>query len=268
MPRDPKATGFIRDLDRKLDEFCDNLRYFHEPFNEGRARTFVMQHRLNTRVRNSILKLKVATNTPDWDTRLDIIGAASEELIADDEFGGGLPHWQILENLGVRIGMSRAQIRTARPLKSTQLAWNAWHGVMSNVHWLEGLLANVILERPNIPGYGKGIIKKHGWFGLERARWKKLFRLKDEDLVFFKLHEEADEIHSDLGWRNLAKFAKQLQMEGQLLAMADQNLAIWEHYLNGIGAAGDELEEKLRKGRKRKPAARTRKSRLQFRKAA
>ncbi len=246
MPRNPKATGFIKELDAKLDDFCNNTRFFNEPFNEGRAQMFVMQHRLNTRQRNSVLKLRVATLTPDWETRLSIIGAASEELIADEEFGGGLPHWQILENLGVTIGMSRAKIRAARPLKTTQMAWNAWAGVMTNCHWLEGLLANVILERPNIRGYGKGIIKQSGWFGLERARWKKQFGLTDGQLGFFKLHEEADEIHSDLGWKQLALHAKKLKMEDDLLAVADQNLAIWEHYLNGIGDAGDVLDKTLK----------------------
>ena len=48
MPRNPKATGFIKELDAKLDDFCNNTRFFHEPFNEGRAQMFVMQHRLNT----------------------------------------------------------------------------------------------------------------------------------------------------------------------------------------------------------------------------
>lgn len=250
MPRDPKATGFIGELDAKLDEFCDNLRYFNEPYNEGRAQMFVRQHRLNTRQRNSVLKLRVATLTPDWDTRLDIIGAASEELIADEEFGGGLPHWQILENLGINIGMDRDEIRAATPLKTTRLSWNAWEGVMSHCHWLEGLLANVILERPNIPGYGSGPVKEHGWFGLERDRWKKLFDLTDEQVSFFKLHEEADEIHSDLGWKNLAKHAEELRMEKQLLEAADQNLAIWENYLNGIGDAGDKLQKELDKSGK------------------
>jgi pyrroloquinoline quinone (PQQ) biosynthesis protein C len=65
MPCNPKATGFIKELDAKLDDFCNNTRFFHEPFNEGRAQMFVMQHRLNTRQRNSVLKLRVATLTPD-----------------------------------------------------------------------------------------------------------------------------------------------------------------------------------------------------------
>ena len=75
---------------------------------------------------NTVLKLKVATNTPDWETRLRIIGASTEEIIADKEFGGGLPHWQLLENVGIAISMSKEKIRSAKPLKSTQLAWNAW----------------------------------------------------------------------------------------------------------------------------------------------
>lgn len=257
MPRDPKATGIIRELDNILSDFMNETRYFQEPYNLGRAQTFVLQHRQNTRYRNSVLKLKVATNCPDWDTRLRIIGASAEEIIADDEFGGGLPHWQILENLGVAMGMSRAKIRAATPLKTTQLAWNAWTGLMDSKHWLLGLVANVVAERANISGYGKGgLLKKHGWFGHERARWKEVTGLPDEKLGFFKLHEAADEIHSDLGWKAVAEQAKKLRMEDEVLDAAKQNLAVWELYLNGIGDAGDELNKQLKsQARARRKAA-------------
>ena len=52
-----------------VDDFCRRTRFFKEPMTKGRARMFVLQHRLNTRQRNSVLKLKVATNCPDWDMR-------------------------------------------------------------------------------------------------------------------------------------------------------------------------------------------------------
>src|SRR5256714_12236453 len=107
-------------MDRVVNEFAARCRWFREPMTEGRARMFVLQHRLNTRQRNSVLKLKVATNCPDWDTRMRIIGACSEEVIADHVHGGGRPHWRILEDLGVKIGMRRAEIQKARPLPSTQ----------------------------------------------------------------------------------------------------------------------------------------------------
>lgn len=67
----------------------------------GRARTWVMQHRLNTRQRNSVLKLRVATNCRDWDVRLQIVGACADEVIADAKYGHGKPHWQHLEELGM-----------------------------------------------------------------------------------------------------------------------------------------------------------------------
>src|SRR2546426_538475 len=72
-------------LDRVVDDFSRRTRYFHEEMTKGRARMFAMQHRLNTRHRNSVLKLKVATNCPDWDTRIGIIRACSEEVIADHD---------------------------------------------------------------------------------------------------------------------------------------------------------------------------------------
>jgi pyrroloquinoline quinone (PQQ) biosynthesis protein C len=231
-------------MDRVVNAFVARCRWFREPLNEGRAKMFAMQHRLNTRQRNSVLKLKVATNCEDWDTRMRILQACSEEVIADHAHGGGRPHWAILEDLGVRIGLKRRDLTEARPLPSTQLAWNAWEGLMANKHWLEGIVANTCAERINVPGYGSGEFRKRGWFGLERRRWGRLFKLDDEALDFFELHTEADIEHSNTGWRAVDKFAKKLHMEDAAVSACERNLYVWEHYLNGIAAAGDAYRRK------------------------
>src|SRR3954453_7625389 len=113
-------------MDRVVNAFVARCRWFHEPLTQGRAKTFAMQHRLNTRQRNSVLKLKVATNCDDWDTRMRILQACSEEGSPPPERGGGRPHWAILEALGMRIGLDRKALTEAKPLPSPQLAWNAW----------------------------------------------------------------------------------------------------------------------------------------------
>lgn len=181
-------------------------------------------------------------NTPDWDTRLRILGACAEEIIADNEFGGGRPHWAILQALGRRIGLTDIEIEGATPLVSTRIAWLAWEALMSNRHWIEGLIANTCAERANVPGYGTGIIRAHGWFGLERHRWKQVFGLSDEELEFFGLHEEADIVHSNLGWQKAADQAALLHMEDQLVTACRTNLLVWESYLNGIADGGDALD--------------------------
>lgn len=230
-------------LDAVVDDFARRTRFFTEPLTEGRAKMFVKQHRLNSRQRNSVLKLKVATNTPDWNLKLDIIGACTEEIIADREFFGGKPHWLVLQELGERIGMSAAEIENAKPLPTTKMAWFAWEGLMANRHWLLGLIANTCAERANVPGYGaEGIMRDHGWFAMERQRWKKLFDLPDQDLEFFSKHEEADLIHSSLGWNAVAEYASQLHMEHAVVEACQDNLLVWELYLNGIGAAADALD--------------------------
>jgi pyrroloquinoline quinone (PQQ) biosynthesis protein C len=226
-------------MDRVVNDFVARCRWFHEPMTKARARMFALQHRLNTRQRNSVLKLKVATNCTDWETRMRIIRACSEEVIADHAHGGGRPHWQILEDLGVRIGLERKKLRQERPLPSTELAWAAWDGLMANRHWLEGIVANTCAERVNVPGYGKGAFRRYGWFGVERRRWKDLFKLTEDELEFFELHTEADIEHSDTGWRAVEKFARELRMEDAVVAACARNLYVWEHYLNGIAAAGD-----------------------------
>jgi pyrroloquinoline quinone (PQQ) biosynthesis protein C len=232
----------IRRLDAVVNEFCLRTRFFKEPMTQGRAKMFVMQHRQNTRQRNSVLKLKVAANCPDWETRLAIIGACTQEVIADHEHGHGKAHWEILEELGTHIGMSLAGIRAATPIDSTQIAWAAWEGLMGNRHWLEGIVANVCAERANVPGYGEGVMREKGWFGLERQRWGMLFKLNHEQLDFFELHEAADIEHSDMGWRTIAKYARELHMEDAVVEACRKNLLVWELYLNGIAAAGDALD--------------------------
>src|SRR5579864_1378511 len=238
----PRGSSVVARLDQEVDAFIRRVRFFHEPLTKGRAHMFVLQHRQNTRQRNSVLKLRVATNCPDWDVRMRIIGACSEEIIADHEHGGGRPHWAILEELGTKIGLKRDAIRNGKLLASTQLCWLAWEALMSNRHWLEGLIANTCAERSNIPGYGLGEIKKHGWFGMERTRWGDLFGLKGDDLDFFELHTEADIAHSDLGWRTVAENAERLGVTDAVVRACHVNLRVWATYLDGITVGGDALD--------------------------
>jgi pyrroloquinoline quinone (PQQ) biosynthesis protein C len=238
------AGSVIARLDAVVDDFARRTRFFHEELTPGRAKMFVLQHRQNTRQRNSVLKLRVATNCPDWETRLAIIRACSQEVIADHEHGGGRAHWQVLEELGTRVGLTVEEMRAAPLADSTRLAWLAWEALMSNRHWLEGIVANTCAERVNVPGYGTGLMAEKGWFGMERARWKKLFGLSDDDLEFFELHEEADIEHSDMGWQAVARFAAEQHMEDAVVEACRVNLLVWEHYLNGIAAAGDALDRR------------------------
>ena len=239
----PKAgRGVVERLDAEVDDFARRTRLFKEPMTRGRAAMFVFQHRQNTRQRNSVLKLRVATNCPDWDIKMRIIGACSEEIIADHEHGKGRPHWAILEELGTKIGLKREVIQKAPLLVSTQLAWLAWEALMSNRHWLEGLIANTCAERVNVPGYGDGLFRERGWFYVERKRWGDLFKLKNDDLDFFELHEAADIAHSNLGWQTIAEKAEALGVVDQVVKACRINLMVWESYLNGIAAGGDALD--------------------------
>lgn len=235
------STDVIARLDEVVDAFSKRCRIYNEETNLGRAKMFVMQHRQNTRHRNSVLKLRVATNCPEWDVKLDIIHACSQEIIADHEYGGGQPHWEIVEDLGVTLGMDREEIRAAPLLPSTQLSWLAWEALMSNRHWLEGLIANTCAERSALPGYGNGEVREVGWLGVERRRWREAFGLTDKQLNFFKLHSEADVEHSDVGWNAVAKYAGELRMEDAVVEACRVNLLVWENYWNGICDGGDAL---------------------------
>jgi pyrroloquinoline quinone (PQQ) biosynthesis protein C len=233
----------IEGLDNAVNAFISRTLIFQDDaWTKNRCRAFVLQHRQNTRHRNSVLKLKVATNCPIWDIKLDIIDACSQEIIADHEYGGGKPHWQILEDLGVQIGMDRGEIQNAKPSNATQLSWDAWSGLMTNSHWLLGLIGNTCSERVNVPGYGEGNNKKLGWFGNVRGVWQEMWNLSDDDVGFFKLHTEADLEHSELGWRNVANYAEDLNLEDEVVEACRRNLVVWENYFNGICHLGDSFD--------------------------
>jgi len=231
----------LQKMDELVDAHVRRVRLLAEEMTPGRARMFVRQHRLNTRQRNSVLKLRVATNCPDWDTKLNIIKACSQEIIADHEFGHGKPHWQVLEDLGVAIGLKREEILAEKPIPSTEIAWAAWAGLMSGTHWLEGIVANTCAERTNVPGYGTGRQREVGWSGVQHDRWKKLFNLSEDQLEFWSMHSAADLEHSELGWKAVARYASELRMEDAVVHACDINLRVWEMYMNGIAEAGDRL---------------------------
>jgi pyrroloquinoline quinone (PQQ) biosynthesis protein C len=233
----------IGGLDREVNDFVNRTLMFKEgAWTKNRCRAFVLQHRQNTRYRNSVLKLKVATNCPIWDIKIDIIEACAQEIIADNEYGGGKAHWQILEELGVSIGMDRDEMQNATPSAATQLSWDAWSGLMTNSHWLLGLIGNTCTERVNVPGYGTGGTKEFGWFGNMRGIWKEIWELDDSDLSFFKLHTEADLEHSELGWRTVGQYAANLNLEDEVIEACRRNLVVWENYLNGICHLGDSMD--------------------------
>jgi pyrroloquinoline quinone (PQQ) biosynthesis protein C len=235
-------TDVIKRLDQVVNEHVEKTRFFHEPLTLGRAKMIVTQHRQNTRQRNSVLKLAVATNCPDWETRLRIIASSSQEVVADHEFGGGKAHWQILEDLGVDIGMTRDEIVNAPLTTNTRICWLAWEALMRNRHWLEGLIANTCSERVNVPGYGSGEEREVGFSGRQRRLWRELFGLSESQLEFWSMHKEADIEHSNLGWATVAKYAEEMNMSDAIVEAARINLAVWERYWNGIGEAGDALE--------------------------
>lgn len=236
------ATDVIARMDEVVHDYALRVKMFNDDITPGRAKMFVLQHRQNTRFRNSVCKLKVATNCPDWDVKLGIIEACSEEIIADHEFGDGRPHWKIVEDLGIDIGLERDAIVNSELLPSTKLCWLAWETLTGNRHWLEGLVANTCAERINVPGYGTGDFRDKGWFGVEGPKWRNAFGLSEEQSLFFTMHSEADIKHSNLGWNTVAKYAEDLGMEDAVVDACRVNLMVWTNYLNGIAEAGDRMD--------------------------
>jgi len=232
----------IERLDREVNEHVARTHFYHDPLTVERAKMLVRQHRLNTRQRNSVLKLMVAANTPDWDTRMKIITSSSQEVIADHEFGDGKAHWEVLQDLGLAIGMSKDEIEQAQPSVTMRICWLAWESLMRNRHWMEGLIANTCAERVNCPGYGEGEFKAVGFGGVQNRKWRELFGLSEDQVAFWKMHSEADVAHSNLGWETIARNAERMHMADEVVAACRINLAVWERYWNAIGDGGDAVQ--------------------------
>ena len=75
------------------------------------------------------------------------------------------------------------------------------------------------------------------WFGT-RALGKIVFS-KRRSTGVLSIHGPADIEHSNLGWGNVAKYARQIRLEDNVVRACRDNLVVWEAYLNGIAAAGD-----------------------------
>ena len=232
------AQTVLQRMDETVDAYCKRNRFQQEELTPGRARSFVMQHRLNTRQRNSVLKLRVATNCPDWDTRMKILKACSQEVIGDHEFGGGKPHWQMMEELGVAIGLDRGEIVNAKPLPTTEIAWAAWEGLMSNRHWLEGIVANACAERANVPGYGRGARASTAIHGPNAIAGKSSSTSTIGSSNSGTSMKWPISITSNLAWEAVANYAERLQMENEVIHACEINLRVWELYWHGICDAG------------------------------
>ena len=138
--------------------------------------------------------------------------------------------------------MDRDQIQNETPTPTTQMCWDAWNGLMSNCHWLLGLIANTCAERHNVPGYGTGETKEIGWNAMVGLRWMEIWDLSKEDVRFFTLHSEADLEHSDVGWNTIAKYADELNLADDVVEACRRNLVVWETYFNGICHYGDSMD--------------------------
>ena len=53
-----------------------------------------------------------------------------------------------------------------------------------------------------------------------------MWNLSDDDVGLFKLHTEADLEHSELGWRNVANYAEDLNLEDEVVEACRRNLVV------------------------------------------
>jgi len=191
------------------------------------------------RHRNSVPEAEgLRPTAPTWETRLKIIGACTQEVIADH---GARPRQGALANPGGARRLYRHEHRGnpcgPRLWISTLIAWAAWERndgqpALARRHRRQHTCA----ERTNVPGYGEGAMANgrlvRAW---SASAGGELFKLDNAQLDFFRAARAGRyRAFPILGWRTIAKFSHDLHMEDAVVEACRRNLLVWELYLNGI----------------------------------
>jgi pyrroloquinoline quinone (PQQ) biosynthesis protein C len=139
-------------------------------------------------------------------------------------------HYDLLVRMGLKLGLKRGEIDDARPLPTTLVALHSWEALTKNRDWLEGLTAKGVLERSNEPRCGN-------MSGLQAERWMRQLGLSKEDVAFWTLHEEVDQVHGAGSFDFVEKYAVSAERRESVLSSASESMTVWKVFLDGIASA-------------------------------
>lgn len=109
----------------------------------------------------------------------------------------GVPHWKLWLRLGNAFGISDKEMWNV-DFCPEAVAYRAFFNRICSGPFLEGVSAHMLGSEAQVPGASGSVAG-----GLQKK-----FRLTDEQIAFYTVHDHADEEHSDIGRQLLMKFAK------------------------------------------------------------
>ncbi len=138
--------------------------------------------------------LYVICPDPEWRTMI-------AEVVYEEGTGrihaDGVPHWKLWLRLGNAFGVSDAAMWNV-DFCPEAIAWRTFFREICSRTFLEGVSAHMLGAEAQVPGASGSVAE-----GL-----KAKFKLSDEAIAFYTVHDHADEEHSGIGRKLLAHFAK------------------------------------------------------------
>jgi len=139
-------------------------------------------------------RLYVICPDPKWRARL-------AEVVYEEGTGKiyskGIPHNQLYLNFGRGLGLADEELWNAAYCPEAIAFKNYFQNVCSR-DIVEGIAAHMLGAEAQGPGFFAGMAK----------RMKEAYRLSDQTVDFWVIHDEADEDHSGVGVELLADFAR------------------------------------------------------------
>ena len=185
------------------------------------AAIYAQQHGIFTRHSRRAWAYVVA-NCPEVEVRRFIV----RENLLEEEGSDESSHYLKLVKMARAVGLSKAEVDDAQPLPSTRAALLIWETLTKDRHWLIGAAA-------------KGALEFRTTSGVEGERWMTQLRLTRDDVDFWLMHSEADQVHGAGNLELVRKyFLRQSAVsENDLFFAMEDSLFAYRLFRTGIAGA-------------------------------
>lgn len=148
---------------------------------------------------------------PDAGWREKIAEVAYEEATGRIH-ANGVSHHKLYLNYGKALGLSREDMLINVRYCGGALAFKSYFQDVCGRDFLEGVSAHMLAGEAPIPGLYIRVAK----------RLQEKFKLSDEGVAYWVVHDSADEDHSDVGRELLAQFAPTDRDKDQVLRIVQE----------------------------------------------
>lgn len=152
---------------------------------------------------------------PDAGWREKIAEVAYEEATGRIH-ANGVSHHKLYLNYGKALGLTREDMLVNVRYCGGALAFKSYFQEVCGRDFLEGVSAHMLAGEAPIPGLYIRVAK----------RLQEKFKLSDEGIAYWVVHDSADEDHSDVGRELLAQFAPTDRDKEQVLRIVQETVDV------------------------------------------